>query len=314
MLRKTLLASATIWLSLLSPLSAADLPGWKISEICREDSDRAHCRLDESIARQRLSGSWPFLQKAWRETCLANFAPPVEPSWRILGDCLQEQARLAETARLEESLAVTRRIEEEIREKREAEAEAARRAAEEEARRRAEAEAAQQRAAEEEARRKAEAEAAQRRAAEEEARRMAETEAAQQRAASEQAAAERAVEADACENRLSEIAARGVIEFETSSAAIAQTALPTLDELVAAIADCKGLKVTVEGHTDNTGVPEKNASLSEARAKSVADYIVGKGIEADRVAAKGFGASQPVAANDTPEGRAKNRRIVFQVE
>ena len=70
-----------------------------------------------------------------------------------------------------------------------------------------------------------------------------------------------------------------------------------------------GLKLSVEGHTDNAGDPASNKKLSEARAKSVTAAIVASGIEAARLSAAGFGQDKPVADNRTEEGRAKNRRV-----
>ena len=69
------------------------------------------------------------------------------------------------------------------------------------------------------------------------------------------------------------------------------------------------LKLSVEGHTDNTGTPEGNRKLSDARAASVKAALVAKGIEAPRLQSKGFGQDKPVADNRTEEGRAKNRRV-----
>ena len=65
----------------------------------------------------------------------------------------------------------------------------------------------------------------------------------------------------------------------------------------------------VQGHTDSTASAEHNQKLSEARAKAVRDYFIQQGIASERVRAKGYGETQPVASNDTPEGRAKNRRV-----
>lgn len=67
--------------------------------------------------------------------------------------------------------------------------------------------------------------------------------------------------------------------------------------------------IIVEGHTDNEGTNESNLILSKSRAKAVADYLTGKGIESTRITTVGKGASSPVTTNDTEEGRAKNRRI-----
>jgi len=70
------------------------------------------------------------------------------------------------------------------------------------------------------------------------------------------------------------------------------------------------LALTIEGHTDNTGSAAANQTLSEQRAAAVKQYLVAHyGVDAARLDAKGFGASKPVASNDTPEGRQQNRRV-----
>ena len=68
------------------------------------------------------------------------------------------------------------------------------------------------------------------------------------------------------------------------------------------------VSVKIEGHTDNVGSKEYNQKLSERRAKSVANYLIDKGVEKERVTTEGFGFSKPIASNKTAEGRAKNRR------
>ncbi len=73
------------------------------------------------------------------------------------------------------------------------------------------------------------------------------------------------------------------------------------------------LKIEIGGHTDNSGTDEKNKTLSENRAKSVFSYLLGEGIDEARLSYKGYASSKPVATNDTPEGRAKNRRTEFIV-
>ena len=73
------------------------------------------------------------------------------------------------------------------------------------------------------------------------------------------------------------------------------------------------LEVEIEGHTDNVGAESHNHKLSENRAKAVYDFLVENGISANRMTFKGFGASQPIATNDTDEGRATNRRTAFRV-
>ena len=65
------------------------------------------------------------------------------------------------------------------------------------------------------------------------------------------------------------------------------------------------------GHTDAVGKDEDNMVLSERRAKAVYDYLIERGIEADRLTYRGYGETRPVATNDTPEGRAQNRRTTL---
>ncbi len=69
----------------------------------------------------------------------------------------------------------------------------------------------------------------------------------------------------------------------------------------------------ISGHTDNTGTPELNQSLSEQRAQSVVDYLVNKGIEARRLKAAGYGETKAVADNQSEEGRAINRRTELKI-
>lgn len=76
----------------------------------------------------------------------------------------------------------------------------------------------------------------------------------------------------------------------------------------------EAVKLEVGGHTDSMGTVEYNKTLSEQRAKSVVDYLVGKGVAASRLTAVGYGKQHPVATNDTEEGRAQNRRIEFKVK
>lgn len=73
------------------------------------------------------------------------------------------------------------------------------------------------------------------------------------------------------------------------------------------------MKVLIEGHTDSTGPEDYNLGLSLRRARAVKDYIVSRGVAAERMEVKGLGESEPIAPNETPEGRAKNRRVEFVV-
>ena len=75
----------------------------------------------------------------------------------------------------------------------------------------------------------------------------------------------------------------------------------------------QGLHLAVEGHTDNIGTDEYNRQLSEQRAGAVRDYLTQQGISGDAITSTGFGKTEPVAPNDTPEGRQQNRRVELVV-
>ncbi|MEI8006165.1 MAG: OmpA family protein [Bacteroidota bacterium] len=101
--------------------------------------------------------------------------------------------------------------------------------------------------------------------------------------------------------------------FETGLSSIKKESWPALDELVSAMKSKPALCIEIAGHTDNVGKPEANQKLSEDRANAVRDYLVKHGIEVKRVTAKGFGETQPVASNDTAEGRQQNRRTEVRI-
>lgn len=99
------------------------------------------------------------------------------------------------------------------------------------------------------------------------------------------------------------------ILFDTDSARIRPESLATLDEVTKMLAAEAGWQILIEGHTDASGAAAHNQTLSEQRAASVREYLVGKGIAATRLSTAGFGASKPVADNATELGRAQNRRV-----
>lgn len=99
------------------------------------------------------------------------------------------------------------------------------------------------------------------------------------------------------------------INFETGSATIQPDSLPQLEQVAKLLQADPTLKLEVGGHTDNVGTPESNQKLSDARAKSVVAAIAKQGVAADRMTAKGYGQTAPVADNRTEDGRAKNRRV-----
>ena len=99
------------------------------------------------------------------------------------------------------------------------------------------------------------------------------------------------------------------INFDTGKTTINPDSAKTLDAAAAALTAAAGLRVEVAGHTDNVGTPEANLKLSQGRAQAVMAALVERGIKADRMTAKGYGQTVPVAANRTEDGRAKNRRV-----
>lgn len=99
------------------------------------------------------------------------------------------------------------------------------------------------------------------------------------------------------------------INFDTGKAELKQDGIATVKEIAAMMKANPGLKLSVEGHTDNVGDAASNKKLSEARAKSVTAAITAGGVDASRLSAVGFGQEKPVADNRTEDGRAKNRRV-----
>jgi len=117
-----------------------------------------------------------------------------------------------------------------------------------------------------------------------------------------------------CQTLFDDLKGDGKINFASSKSELRGT--PTYDllnNLVSAANQCASFRIRVEGHTDSQGDEAYNQWLSEMRAKSVVDYIVKQGVAAQRLTALGLGESQPIASNDTGEGRAQNRRIEFIV-
>jgi OmpA-OmpF porin, OOP family len=103
------------------------------------------------------------------------------------------------------------------------------------------------------------------------------------------------------------------IFFATGKSTLNNESFPELNRIAISMTENKTLTIELGGHTDNTGSTEFNLNLSQARADSVREYLIGKGIEPDRVASKGYGETVPVAKNDTPEGQQRNRRVEFKI-
>ncbi len=99
------------------------------------------------------------------------------------------------------------------------------------------------------------------------------------------------------------------VNFKTNSAELTVESYRPLDETVAQIQTNKDIQFEVAGHTDNRGNPTKNQMLSQARAQSVANYFISKGVDANRLKVIGYGPSRPLGPNTSAEGRALNRRV-----
>lgn len=99
------------------------------------------------------------------------------------------------------------------------------------------------------------------------------------------------------------------VNFDFDKAVLRQEDMPNVDKDVATLKTWGDMKVEVAGHTDSRGSDAYNMRLSERRADVVRNYLISKGIAADRLSAKGYGESQPIADNATDEGRFKNRRV-----
>jgi len=101
--------------------------------------------------------------------------------------------------------------------------------------------------------------------------------------------------------------------FETGSARIAGNSYYELGKLVQWLKSNQAVHVEISGHTDNVGDPANNKKLSEQRALSVVDYLIKEGVEPDRLRHIGYGDTQPIADNNTEEGRRQNRRTAFKI-
>jgi OOP family OmpA-OmpF porin len=121
------------------------------------------------------------------------------------------------------------------------------------------------------------------------------------------------VDPTVCQQLFSDLLAKGSIRFESGQATIDPDSAGLLDRLIETAFRCPTASIEIAGHTDGDGDDAFNQALSEKRAQAVMDYLVKAGLPADRFTATGYGSTQPVAANDTEQGKAQNRRIEFVV-
>ena len=103
------------------------------------------------------------------------------------------------------------------------------------------------------------------------------------------------------------------IEFETNSDGIRDSSRETLDAAAKVLEDYGDIRLEIVGHTDNEGTPKYNLELSKTRAESVKSYLVDHGVDPSRIETRGAGEKEPIATNETEDGRAKNRRTEFKI-
>ncbi|MBR0736709.1 OmpA family protein [Bradyrhizobium liaoningense] len=121
------------------------------------------------------------------------------------------------------------------------------------------------------------------------------------------------VDGTVCQQLFTDLLAKGKIRFAAKRADIDPDSAGILDHLIETALRCPTINVEVAGHTDADGEDGFNRALSEKRAQAVIDYLVKAGLPASRFTAVGHGSTQPLAGNDTDEGKAQNRRIEFLV-
>ena len=103
------------------------------------------------------------------------------------------------------------------------------------------------------------------------------------------------------------------VTFDVDSSAVKPGFRDTLDRVAASLVQYPNSLIDVYGHTDSTGSDAYNQGLSERRARAVADYLTSRGVGYARVRSQGFGEMQPIASNDTEEGRSANRRVEIKI-
>ena len=118
---------------------------------------------------------------------------------------------------------------------------------------------------------------------------------------------------DECVARLNRVMQESAIGFEPARASIAGDPEPTLAQLATIMADCADFQIEAGGHTDSQGSEAFNADLSRARAQAILTAMAETGIDVTHMTARGYGESQPIATNETEEGREANRRIEFRL-
>ncbi|WP_299546937.1 OmpA family protein [uncultured Tateyamaria sp.] len=118
---------------------------------------------------------------------------------------------------------------------------------------------------------------------------------------------------DECEAEIATILSSSKITFEPGSATIDASALGTMDDISEVLRQCGDLRLEIQGHTDSQGREEMNLNLSQARAQSVLNELRARRVLTATYSARGYGEADPIAENDSEEGREANRRIEFKL-
>jgi OmpA-OmpF porin, OOP family len=119
---------------------------------------------------------------------------------------------------------------------------------------------------------------------------------------------------DACIGRFETLSRTGNIYFRTASARLQEDSYPLLQSVVDIVRRCPQLTVVISGFTDSDGSPDTNRVLSQARARTVMDYLVSEGINPLQLTVVGYGEENPIAPNDTAYNKSLNRRIEFSAQ
>ena len=118
------------------------------------------------------------------------------------------------------------------------------------------------------------------------------------------------MDATVCQQLFSELLGKARIRFESGKAEIVVDSAGLLDRLIETALRCPNTNIEIAGHTDTDGDEAANQALSEKRAQAVTDYLVKAGLPANRFTAVGYGSTQPIAGNDTDQGKAQLRKYL----
>lgn len=122
------------------------------------------------------------------------------------------------------------------------------------------------------------------------------------------------IRVSAAQQSLNRLLEGRVVEFVTDRAELTPDSRRLLDEMAAVLRQYPDANISIDGHTDSRGRDAYNLELSQRRANAIRSYLTGLGIAAERLTATGYGETRPIRTNDTPAGRAANRRVEFHVQ